>query len=590
MRGLTTIERTAFVLRHPTAASWSLASCCGREGAIGVAALFAALVLPSASAQAQENPGASQAPETVAIHPTQADSGVFTLHITAREVVLDLIALNGHGGPVPNLTGTELQVSYSGIGDQSRKHRHVPATQPQIAPISSLHIIDPNALLSSAADTHAGFQITSSCLERSTLHYQLTFRPGPDGWTSGFHQVSVTTTRNGVRLFYRRRYYVGETVAPKKLPVRGSHSIEKLLRKDACNYPDTPLSISLHARLIETGHSDVLRFQVAVDASSLSYVTVDADAEGHQMVSVDRRVQIDYGVCAFNAAGQPIGFFQAPLDRVLTSADYARALALGFTHILELKATPSLALARIVVRDRATGNLGATDVVLGGKTPSVATVADSGASSVPGTREVPTQDRLAQETASNLEDYSRFVGRIYLAPPKGPIGSFGSVVPAANSFCGDVYELEDSLRLLPEFRELDPIGSIYTYSLDVPSQNFTNTDGIPGVTPRTNLFGIDYHAVFWIRNAGDYQFRMVSDDGAILWIDDRELINLDGIHPAAGGSGTIHLDPGPHTTHVAYYQGAIVSVALLLWVQPPGEEDWKIFDLRNFASPSPGAQ
>lgn len=146
--------------------------------------------------------------------------------------------------------------------------------------------------------------------------------------------------------------------------------------------------------------------------------------------------------------------------------------------------------------------------------------------------------------------------------------------------------MENLSQFLPDFREFDPIGSIYTYSLDVPNQNFVNTDGIPGVTPRTDLFGIDYHALFWIRNAGDCQFRMVSDDGAILWIDDRRLIDLDGLHIALGGNDHIHLDPGPHRMHVPYYQGAVTSVALLLWVLPPGEKEWQIFDLRNFAPPS----
>jgi len=119
---------------------------------------------------------------------------------------------------------------------------------------------------------------------------------------------------------------------------------------------------------------------------------------------------------------------------------------------------------------------------------------------------------LAQETAPNLDVFPLFKQGVHVVPPKGPIGSFGSVAPAANSFCGDVYELEHPSSRLPDFRELDPIGSVYAYSLDVPNQTFTNTDGIPGVTPRTNLSRIDYHAVFWIRNAGDYQFRMVSDD------------------------------------------------------------------------------
>jgi hypothetical protein len=83
---------------------------------------------------------------------------------------------------------------------------------------------------------------------------------------------------------------------------------------------------------------------------------------------------------------------------------------------------------------------------------------------------------------------------------------------------------------------------------------------------------------------------MLSDDGAMLWIDDQRVINLDGLHAALGGAGRIHLDPGLHTMHIPYFQGEVVSVALILWVQPPGEKDWQIFDLRNFAEPSPDEQ
>jgi hypothetical protein len=384
---------------------------------------------------------------------------------------------------------------------------------------------------------------------------------------------------------------VGKTVAPREPPVTRPDAIEKLLMKDACYYPDAPLSISLRARLIDAGHSDVLHYQIAVDAESLSYLTLDADTDARQSAGGDRRVQIDYGVCTFNTSGRPIRFFQAPLDQILTSADYARALDRGFPHIFELPAIPSLALTRIVVRDRATGNVGATDVALEGTAPGGISSTGSAANKIPRLESAPGHDLLAFETAKDLDElFLNWGGNVYVPPPLGPIGSFGSVVPAANCFCGDVYELEDSSSHLPDFRELDPIGSVYTYSLDVPNQIFINTDGIPGVTPRTNLFGIDYHAVFWIRNAGDYHFRMVSDDGAVLWIDDRQLVNLDGLHPAIGGNGTIHLDPGRHTMHVAYYQGEVNSVALLLWIGLPGKKDWQIFDLRNFAQPSLGAR
>lgn len=77
-------------------------------------------------------------------------------------------------------------------------------------------------------------------------------------------------------------------------------------------------------------------------------------------------------------------------------------------------------------------------------------------------------------------------------------------------------------------------------------------------------------------------------------IDDRQLVDLDRIHYARGGSGAIHLDRGRHTIRVPYL-GKVDSVAILLRVQPPAESDCRIFNLRNFAPrnfapPSPGAR
>ena len=393
---------------------------------------------------------------------------------------------------------------------------------------------------------------------------------------SGYHEVAVTTTRRDVRLFYRHRYFVGVTTPPARpLDARPS-SIRTLLERTACYYPATPPSISLRARLIDNGRRDPLRYSVAVDAASLSFLTLATDSSGRQPLSLDRRLQIDYAACNFDAAGHPINFFTAPLEQKLSSVDYARALVHGFPHLFEFPAPPSLALTRFIVRDRATGNLGATDVTFLAPTSPVASPA------------VGSSNSLARETATDLGLYPRFLTGDYVTPPRGPIGSFGSIVPTADAFCGDVYELDRSSSHLPDFRELDPIGSLYASVLDVPSQVFTDTDGIPGVTPRTNLFGIDYHATFWIRNSGDYEFRMVSDDGAVLWIDDQRLIDLDGVHSARGRAGRIYREPGLHTIHVPYYQGAVTSVALLLWIRQPGEDDWRLFDLRDFSQPADG--
>jgi len=73
----------------------------------------------------------------------------------------------------------------------------------------------------------------------------------------------------------------------------------------------------------------------------------------------------------------------------------------------------------------------------------------------------------------------------------------------------------------------------------------------------------------------------MSDDGARLQVDDKYLIDIDGLHTPKKGDGMIFLDGGRHTIHVPYFEGTPTGVALALWVRPP-RETWKIFDLKDF--------
>lgn len=560
------------------------AAQCRVDSVLRTAAMPFATILLCACAATGQNP-APQAPASQSV-PAQAarlDSSIPVFHINGREVLVDVIALSGRGEPVLNLTPAEFQVSQApetvrDAMDQGEQ-RHISPAQGTIV---SLQIVDPNAARSSDNEPGSGVQIAASCLERSTAHYRLAFRAGPDAWRSGYHAVTITTTRRGVRLFYAHKYYVGLTEPPAKPLNVDSRAVDKLLLQAACYYPATPPSIALRATFIDTGQIDVLRYSVTLDTNAISFA---ARQETGPNVGIARRGAVDYGICTFDNQGLPIAFFHAPLDVVLTSPEYARALDRGFPHVLEFPAPQHLALTRFVVRDRATGNLGAVDILFPRREPTPPIQASP----------------AAAETASDLKkiqgwlnlDWAQDNGYRanqdqppFWQPPPGPIGSFGSIVRAPNAFCGDVYELPHSYLSLPGFRDFDPIGSIYTSALDVPDQQFSNTTGIPGVTPRTNLFAIDYHAVFWVEVPGEYRFLMLSDDGAILRIDDQKVIDLDGLHMATPGLGRIHLSAGPHAIEVPYYQGAVNAVALELWVKPPGERRWMLFDMHDYAPPS----
>lgn len=512
------------------------------------------------------------------VQASQNGSGTVTFRITTREVLVDLIALEGRDQLVRDLNPEDLQLSESFISPDSMTP-HRPANTPmELETITSLRITDPDALQASGDDTQSGFQINASCLEKSTLHYRLAFRPGPDASRSGYHRVSITTKRPGVKLFYRRHYYVGLTEPPAKPPVEKGEAIDKLLLQSSCSYPEAPLSISLHARYVNTGRADVLRYSVTVGTDSLSFMTLENNLKD---AGIDRHVALDYGVCNFDRRGLPLNFFHAPLETVLNSADYARALDRGFPQLLEIPAPENTAMTRVVVRDRETGNLGAVDVAFPNVKHGLAQQTEPAVAQT-------VSDLKAAESWLDL-DWKQH-GHLQAPPilfrwvPSGPIGTFGSIVPAPNAFCGDVYQLPGGSGQLPDFRELDPIGSLYTSALDVPNQRYSNHIRIPGEPP--GPFGIDYRGVFWITMPGDYSFLLLSDDGGVLRIDDKKVIELNGVHPALAASSPIRLGAGRHSIEVPYFEDAAGAFALELWVRPPGAQSWTLFDLNDYAPPT----
>jgi hypothetical protein len=508
---------------------------------VSTAVLFAAAALFCPPAEAQQSP------------PLSYEDPAYTLHVTVREVVVDLVAVDSKNHALRNLTPADLSV-FEKLENSGR----LPGR------ITRLRLVEPSQDLASPGTVQSGFRIgiASTCQERASLHYELSYQPSSDGWTSGYHQVQIAASSRGVRLYYRHHYYVGET-APSPEPPQKSHAQwEEELRQAACERPPEPFSISMHAALIATGRRDVLRYSVSLDADSLQFVSLSENG---------RQAHLDYAACNFNAAGQPLSYFHVSVEPVLSSVDFARGQAHGFPRLLEFPASGDIAMTRFVVRDRATGNLGSADVLFSriGDTPELIAEAEA---------------RVAENRKKEAEmEKTLAYGSMEAVPPRGPIGSFGSIVPTPGAFCGDVYELPNSTGFLPDFRSLDPVGSIYTNALVVPNQQFWMTPGIPGVTSRNEWFGVDYYGFFWIRKPGKYRFRLTSDDGALLLIDDQRVVENDGLHSVSSSHGQIDLDEGMHSIHVPYFQGPI-AVALVLMVQPPGEE-WKVFDLRDYEQP-----
>ena len=74
---------------------------------------------------------------------------------------------------------------------------------------------------------------------------------------------------------------------------------------------------------------------------------------------------------------------------------------------------------------------------------------------------------------------------------------------------------------------------------------------------------------------GNYEFRLTSDDGSRLVIDDAEVIDHDGLHGESSKEGTVALTAGYHDLRVEYFDNTNDNILRLEW-RPPGTADFVV--------------
>ena len=163
-----------------------------------------------------------------------------------------------------------------------------------------------------------------------------------------------------------------------------------------------------------------------------------------------------------------------------------------------------------------------------------------------------------------------------------PEVTFGTTVVSSSGLEGKIYFIKKYPSEMPKIEKMKPKGTIYTDSLNVAPQDFDK--GFPGITDRNEWFGIDYTGRIWIETEGEYRFRLLSDDGSRLFLDDKLVIDNDGMHPPEEVSGSAILTRGIHKLRVMYFQGPRFSVALVLSVSRPNE-NWHLFRTGDFQPP-----
>jgi hypothetical protein len=135
----------------------------------------------------------------------------------------------------------------------------------------------------------------------------------------------------------------------------------------------------------------------------------------------------------------------------------------------------------------------------------------------------------------------------------------------------DVYRLPKGSDSVHAMDRRKPIKRVCLAQLDITPRSFR--EGFPGMDGLIEWFGLDIRFTVKIAEPGMWDLALMSDDGAILSIDDTEVINNDGLHGPVGAYARVRLAAGARRFRVRYFQGPREHIALVLVWRRAGEKE-----------------
>jgi len=141
---------------------------------------------------------------------------------------------------------------------------------------------------------------------------------------------------------------------------------------------------------------------------------------------------------------------------------------------------------------------------------------------------------------------------------------------AKGEFTCNIYKLPENIVALPDYSAFRPVAVVSTDRIYLePSKGENDPSGLP---ENTAGLGMRFVGTFLVSGEGIFKWRVYSKDGVRLHIDDKTLIEHDGIHEPSSKTAFIHLSEGIHTIILDSFNSAGPPV-LKLFVQPPvGQE------------------
>lgn len=140
---------------------------------------------------------------------------------------------------------------------------------------------------------------------------------------------------------------------------------------------------------------------------------------------------------------------------------------------------------------------------------------------------------------------------------------------------------EGTFDKLPDFSKLNAISTGYVNNFDL------------SVRKKNDFFAIVYEGKIEITSSGNYIFYTTSDDGSKLYINNKEVVNNDGLHGSVERSGSINLNAGIHDIRVSYFERTGGEVLEVKYAGPgiskqviPSGKLYKAVEEQNAVPPS----
>jgi len=143
---------------------------------------------------------------------------------------------------------------------------------------------------------------------------------------------------------------------------------------------------------------------------------------------------------------------------------------------------------------------------------------------------------------------------------------FAGDVPDGKGWSGKVYGFSYAIKGIPDFSIIgEPAVIINAPNLNITPRIFDI--GFPGLGKDiVENFAIRFSTRLNISTTKDYSFKLTSDGGSKLYIDNRMVIDNSGFHAVVMKSGAVNLTAGEHVASVEYFHGPKGQIALqLLW-------------------------